>query len=478
MSLSMFDVWKRAENGPICPLKKFELKVLYPKVKEKIDRFGIAFDTQQVVPIDDDMIDRLWEAGVEVLTDVGVLCTDTERIIHVTRDEIEEQLKFLRPEVTLGEGSDSVTVRHRNIDDPRPPVCIAGPIAVPVSEGIAAAAYEAYAQEAAVEMFFPGAVTTVHGTMASAGSPLEMYAEKTDTARARQAFQNAGRPGVPIWGTCYTTAQGAISACNPDRGFRPSDVVHCYIQPTLKTDYGTLCKSEHFRDYGIRIWGMGTTFIGGLPGSPEGAAVTCIAECLAVYMLYFCDLPAIWTPQAMYGPGMASRESMWATCLSHAALSRHVTAPIIGWTPYQAYAGPCTDMYFYEAAASTVSQVVSGCANASFGGGCQGGKADYFGGPLDSRFLRDVAHATTALDRCAANEVVLALLGRYEDKIKAQNPPTGKRFQECNDLETLTPTDEYVELFHNVKDELAALGLTFEGHGAHESPAASAPMSR
>ncbi|HAX98758.1 MAG TPA: hypothetical protein DCY12_07710, partial [Candidatus Atribacteria bacterium] len=69
----------------------------------------------------------------------------------------------------------------------------------------------------------------------------------------------------------------------------------------------------------------------------------------------------------------------------------------------------------------------------------QGCELDYFGGPLDTRFLHDVGYAATRLNRQKANEIVKALLAKYEDRIKAKNPPIGKKFQECNDLKTLKP---------------------------------------
>jgi methylamine--corrinoid protein Co-methyltransferase len=81
---------------------------------------------------------------------------------------------------------------------------------------------------------------------------------------------------------------------------------------------------------------------------------------------------------------------------------------------------------------------------------------------LDTRFLQDVAYAATKLNRGQANEIVKAILARYEDKIEAKNPPLGKTFQECNDLKTLKPTKEYLDLYDKVKKELEGLGLAFE----------------
>jgi len=462
MSLSMWDIWERAETGPICPVKNFEIKVIYPKIQELVKKYGIRYDPETIVPMDNALIDNVYEAGLQLLTDGGVLCTDTERIIKFEREEVEDAIRFASKEVIVGEGKDASSIVHRGIEDKRLPLILGGPICVPISEDIAMKAYEAYAREPSLQLFYTGTVTKVGTMSAKAGSPFEMYAEKTDMARAREAGVRAGRPGLPIIGSSYTMPRGSISACDPAWGYRTCDVIHCYVQPNMKTDYGTLCKAEHYNNYGCHIWGHGTPFIGGLVGRPEGAAITCVAECLAACLLYKADLPSIWTPDVMYAPGMAARKPMWATALGHAALARNASPPIIAWTPYQAYAGPCTDMYLYEIAASAISQVVCGASNAAHGGGRRGSELDYFGGPLDTRFLRDVSYAATKLSLEDANRIVKNILGKYEDRIEAKNPPVGKRFQECNDLETLKPTKEYLELYDKVKKDLRSLGLEFD----------------
>ena len=460
MGISMWDIWERAEAGPICPVKEFETKVLFRKVQELVKKYGIKYDPASPVPTDDVMIDNIFKAGMELLVEVGVLCTDTEKLIKFDEQEVKDALTFVSKEVTLGEGRDAAIMAHRGIEDKRLPLILGGPICVPISEDIAMKAYEAYARESSVEVLYPGTLTMAGGMTTKAGSPFEMYAEKTDTARAREAFKRAGRPGVAIWAGSYTAPRGAISTCNPEWGYRKCDLVHCYIMPNMKTDYGTLCKAEHFNQYGCHIWGMGTPFVGGLVGGPEGAAIASVAESLAACFIYKTDLLVLWTPDAMYAPGMSARKPIWAASRGHAAMARHTNFPKIGCTPYQAYAGPCTDMYLYEIAAPTIAQVVCG-AHPCVGGGRQGCELDYFGGPLDTRFLHDVAYAATRLNRQKANEIVKALLAKYEDRIKAKNPPVGKKFQECNDLKTLKPTKEYLNLYDKVKKELEGMGLTF-----------------
>jgi methylamine--corrinoid protein Co-methyltransferase len=330
-----------------------------------------------------------------------------------------------------------------------------------MSEEIGLKAYEAYGREPSMDIIWVGTAGEIGGMPAKAGSPFEMYAEKVNLAWLREAFRRAGRPGISIGGSAATAPRATIGACNEEWGYRKGDYVHCYVGVNMKADYDTLCRSEHYHHYGCRVWGMGASFMGGLFGGPEGAAIGAVAENLATYLLYRADIVCPATFDAGYAPGMSARKPMWASSLALAALARHTRLACMADTPYQAYAGPCTDMYLYEIAASTTAFVPCG-GHTCHGGGRQGLTADYFGGALDTRFLRDVAYAAIKLNRAKANEIVKAILAKYEDKIEAKNPPIGKTFQECNDLNTLQPTKEYLDLYDKVKKELERLGLQFE----------------
>jgi methylamine--corrinoid protein Co-methyltransferase len=461
MAVSMWDVWERAETGPIVPTKEFETRVLFRKTQELVKKYGIKYGPESVVPTDDGLIDKVWKAGLELLVEVGLLCTDTERVIKFSEQEVLDTIGFAPKEVVLGEGKDAVVMAHRGIEDKRLPILCGGPIAAPVSEEIAPKVYEAYAREPSLDTLWVGTPGEIGGMPAKSGSPFEMYAEKANLAWVREAFRRAGRPGISIGGSAATSPRAAIGACNEEWGYRKCDYIHCYLVVSMKADYDTLCRAEHYHHYGCLVWGCGATFIGGLFGGPEGAAIGSVAETLATYMAFRAHIPAVWTPDAGYAPGMSARKPMWATALASAAIARHTNFAFFADTPYQAYAGPCTEMYLYEIAATAVAYVVCG-GHPAHGGGRQGLATDYFGGPLDTRFMRDVADAATKLNRGEANEIAKAILARYEDKIEAQNPPLGKTFQECNDLKTLKPTKEYLDLYDKVKKELEGLGLAFE----------------
>jgi methylamine--corrinoid protein Co-methyltransferase len=403
----------------------------------------------------------VWKAGVELLVDVGVLCTDTEKVIKFTEQEVLDTIRFAPREVVLGEGKDAVVLAHRDIEDDRLPVLGGGPLGCPMSEDISLKVYEAYAREPSMDAALAGTLAEIGGMAVKSGSPLEMYAEQVTLAWQREAFRRAGRPGMPIFGSMAVSARAAMGACNEEWGYRKGDSLHSYIDINMKTNYEHMSRSEHRHHYGCHGFGLGTSCIGGSFGGVEGAAIGAVAESLATYMVYRAGIVCPYTPDFAHPPMVSASKPLWGTTLADAAVARHTNLIVTQGAPGAIYAGPCTEMYLYEIAASALAMVVCG-TNVTNACGRHGTTTDCFGGPLDIRFTRDVAYAATKLDREEANEIVKAILARYEDEIEAQNPPPGKLFQECNDLNSLRPTKEYLDLYDKVKKELEGLGLEFE----------------
>jgi methylamine--corrinoid protein Co-methyltransferase len=89
----MLNIWRRAETGPIVPVKKFELDIFFPKVQQLVKEYDLHYDSEQLVPTDNSLINDLYKAGTDLFLDVGVLCTDTERQMLFEEDELKEMLR-------------------------------------------------------------------------------------------------------------------------------------------------------------------------------------------------------------------------------------------------------------------------------------------------------------------------------------------------------------------------------------------------
>jgi hypothetical protein len=131
--------------------------------------------------------------------------------------------------------------------------------------------------------------------------------------------------------------------------------------------------------------------------------------------------------------------------------------PVI-WLGYMS-AGPNTRMYFHEAAAHLLCAVTSGAPSVQTPHPAKAVKVDGIT-PLEARFGVEMGIAAAKLDREQANELVLRLLEKYESQIEA--PPSGSTYQECYDVTTGKPSDTYLELYHEAKEELATMGVPFK----------------
>ena len=73
--------------------------------------------------------------------------------------------------------------------------------------------------------------------------------------------------------------------------------------------------------------------------------------------------------------------------------------------------------------------------------------------------MGEAAYAVAGKDIGEINILLDKLVAMYEDHYK--DAPRGKKFQECYDVKTLTPTDEYIKVYEEAVKILTDLGLTY-----------------
>ena len=113
----LVEVLHRAETGPIIEEAEFERRLVAPTIRSLLKKYDIKYDKTVFVPHDDDLSDRVFQAGLDLATEVGMFCQSTSRRIVWTRSELEEGLRFCPTEVTLGAGNDAVVAKARKPDD-------------------------------------------------------------------------------------------------------------------------------------------------------------------------------------------------------------------------------------------------------------------------------------------------------------------------------------------------------------------------
>jgi len=123
---------------------------------------------------------------------------------------------------------------------------------------------------------------------------------------------------------------------------------------------------------------------------------------------------------------------------------------------YYPMAGPCTEMCLLETAAQAIADTASGRELIS-GSAASKGVARDKSTPLEARIMGEAAIATAGMKISDVNEILDRLIGSYE--MEFHHPPKSKRFQDCYDLKTITPSEEYLGVYENSVHLLNELGL-------------------
>ncbi len=455
---NLIDFMERATSGPIVSEDDFNMKFLIPNVRKTVKEFNISYTPENPVSADDDLADRLFEAAIEFVVRTGIYCDDTNRVIQFERDEIKGAVENLPEGSYFGEGRDRRLFRSRKPEDERTPWCHVGTGIVASSEDIALAQVEGYGRIPQANSISIPAFNRVGGMQVISGSPLEIHATISAVQAGRKALTKAGRPGLPILNliSSATTSMGTIAGTHPTFGLRPSDGWLIDFLAEMKVNFETLNRLAFVQVTGGNIGSTALPILGGYAGGPPGTALVMTAYYLLGILPFQGTYHLTGPVHFRYGCS-TTRDSLWVFSVVGRATSRNIRYPAIALG--YAAAGPCTKMYFYEAAAFDLSCVTSGYGSVQT---VHPAKAVIDDGvtPLEARFCAELADTLAGMKAEQANELVNRLLGKYEKEV--ENAPTGKRYQECFDLKTGKPSDDYLRLYEEAKDELASLGITLQ----------------
>ena len=154
---------QRSENGPYMKESEYDL-TLAKTVAKLVKEYEIAYDPQVLVPSDDDLADRVYQASADLFLEMGVYNQSTQRRILFTREEVEEAVATAPSALVLGTGKDAVIERHREVEGMEPCCMHSGPTGTPTSEEYHALILQSCAQEPLVDCLGHGSVATIWET--------------------------------------------------------------------------------------------------------------------------------------------------------------------------------------------------------------------------------------------------------------------------------------------------------------------------
>jgi methylamine--corrinoid protein Co-methyltransferase len=301
-----------------------------------------------------------------------------------------------------------------------------------------------------------GSIASYMGEFIIPGSPLEILAARSEAAIAREAIRKAGRPGMHIEDNAVSlTCAGKMASIDPGSGLRPSDGLLISQMPELKTNYDQLSRVAHLQNVGMHMVDLMTPLIGGLGGGPEGTAIVTVASHILGVVCYQVSYHFMGHMHLLKSNN-TDRMGLWVQAMAGQALARNT--PMVVVNDIYTVSGLGTTELLWEVAAGAMIGTVCGLHQHGIGA-TAGNEIDHTSG-LEARFQAEVAHATLGLSRQEVNGYVLACLSQYEDSLN--EPHIGKPFPELYDTEALEPKDEWLEIYHQVREGLGDLGLNMD----------------
>ncbi len=457
--LTYWEILDRCEHGPMMAENDYDM-LLMKKVRKLVKKYNIKFDPNHVVNEDGEMADRIWQAAIDFVDEVGIYCLDTGRIIQISRKEILESLAGQREEIVYGDGQDVRVVKYRAIEDKKDPFIMMNPCGNPCPEEIFEPFVRSYVREDIVDSFAGPLLTTFRGRPVKSDSPFEVEGAIWNARKLREACVIEGRPGLACWNFA-STAEGTdavFASCMDQFGCIPGNGMLIGAIAEMKVDYERLKKTSLALQRGFVMESLLGPILGGYAGGAEGTALITVAHVFLGALVYRCAFHCIF-PFHIHYTCTSTPDTLWANGMATQAVTRNSHMLVINAAFSQA--GPCTEMCFWEYVTFALACTVSGADGLDLGAQAMN-KHDEYWSPLACILGAEVAHvaARQGITRAQANKLILQILPKYSH-LHEGGFSIGQKFSECYDLTTLQPTPPHQAMYEKIKAELTEMGLDF-----------------
>ncbi len=281
--ISLIEIAERAMSGPRMDDMEWNMS-LFKKSEELKAKYEIPEpDEGELFCYDEDLADRTFHAGLELLSSLGIYCVSNGRIVELSYDEVLDSVRALPKEINIGEGRDIRTFFKRGIEDPRPPKIVGG-LHGPVPEHLVRIVPKCFAEIPQSDMMEGFNMITIDGREVH-GVPIATYTARRQASLLREAIRAAGRPGMAVaLYPIHTDAAAMIAPLDPEHGLRRSDGAIFSVLPDLKIEFGFLTAAIVYEEYGAFKENRGIT--GSFFASVGGCVIGGIAHAITSWIAY------------------------------------------------------------------------------------------------------------------------------------------------------------------------------------------------
>ena len=439
----------------------FERRLVGPTIKRLVEQYDIRYNGDCYINNDDDLADRVYQAGLDFASEVGMFNQSTSRRITWSRAEIEEGIKNCRAEATLGQGEQQFTIFARQPEDSRRVALLGGVVGIPFPEDMYIPLTLSFLNQDIFDALDSASLETAYGNPIKAGTGWEVLGAWREAELAQEVLKIAGKPGTPYSAVeLAPTALGGLAGVTWG-GYRPFDRHHVPTTSEFKTNNELLAVITHIHNLDGFIGAYYNPIYGGHVGGAEGVAIAVSAGMILLNQVTIGHTFSTRPTHPFYGCD-TTPEILWATSLGVQAMTRNSNLMIA--TLAGPAGGPGTKTMLYENAAFTLMSVASGVSEL-LSSHSAGGGVPRHGSGLDARICAEVARTMPGLTREQANEFVSKIVPLYQPEL--QTKPIGQPFEDVYDIKNIEPTAEWQGTYDEVKSELISIGLPLDKFGRH-----------
>ncbi len=448
--IPIIDFQKRCLNGPVMKPDEFDL-ALSMKMRELVDKYNIQYDPEQLI-IDDDTADAVFEAGVELLADIGILNQDINRVVRFDKKEIQAvagQYFENSPTAEFGTGKDKMTIRYRRGNDTNPPTNYAGAPGVTTEEEFIPYVMSIVQEEGVAGLGIAPGLSKLGDMEPKAGTLSEIHVGMWEQEQLKEALRRVDRPGLNLGLLATVSTPSAIFECIRPGIREPNNTqIGIHVLPEQKITWDRFLMAHFCQDRGVNPWQSAMSMIGALCRDARESAVTLVANGLA--QLSYGHGPTL----SFFSNHMDGRygwpEPNWAVGAAMRASERNIhvaTGSAISGTKWRHEVG------MYQMAAQAVTYTACGFSFSWIAG--------HTG--LEARLVGEIMQVTAGMDRAKANALALKITAKYLDLFKNyDHKETHEPFDQCYDIKTVKPRAEYESTVMKVKEDLAKMGIPFQ----------------
>ena len=473
MGKLLFTAIERSCTGPIMSEEKFETE-LFPTVLGDLQKkYKIEWNPDDGVMIDPDMADAIFQAGLELLLEVGLYCKDTKRIIKFTQEEVLEAIATARHEVTFGEGHDTFTISPRAPGDAKRLYTFSPAGALTKDLDLYRTHARTVMQEPTVDGVIPLPLLGIGDLKNIIDTPAQTVVCQTEARMMNEVAAWAGRPGmffgIPM---SATTAHAMMSSFGPGLYNKHNCTMPVQILQDMRVNNDRFNLAFFADQHGIEPWMSCSPAIYAYLTGPEQAAMEIIAHTLG--MLCYSGGSLTQAMSISVHGTYTGKDISWCNSAAGLAAERNLKLPWITFGSTGSPGSAFSDDAWYGTALACISASISGMEGLWLAGGGTG---------LEARWAGEMARAAATLTPKEGREIINKIYTALNEPAKTsaaemEGTPTGSSLSDIYDLKTLQPKPEFVQQYRKFTRIFQDLGLDYPTWNRSEADAEASRQER